>query len=149
MGRPGGTLPCLVPSPPRPALTPKTAERLPTWELTDRRSQSPPFTKSLLFSISLLGKPPHSSIMSMATGKNLQSIPKKVGNVERCGPGPLLRNLGTKGAEPWETERGFGQNVPQPKGRWLYRAGKDPLPTRPTQFPKSLRSPGPGGPPQE
>nr|XP_045232629.1 transmembrane protein 94 isoform X4 [Macaca fascicularis] len=30
-----------------------------------------------LLSISLLGKPPHSSIMSMATGKNLQSIPKK------------------------------------------------------------------------
>ncbi|KAJ6660318.1 hypothetical protein lerEdw1_017741 [Lerista edwardsae] len=28
-------------------------------------------------SISLLGKPPHSSIMSMATGKNLTSIPKK------------------------------------------------------------------------
>uniref|UniRef100_A0A452EJ51 Transmembrane protein 94 n=1 Tax=Capra hircus TaxID=9925 RepID=A0A452EJ51_CAPHI len=35
------------------------------------------FTVSLFFSISLLGKPPHSSIMSMATGKNLQSIPKK------------------------------------------------------------------------
>nr|XP_045014063.1 transmembrane protein 94 isoform X5 [Jaculus jaculus] len=30
-----------------------------------------------LLSISLLGKPPHSSIMSMATGKNLHSIPKK------------------------------------------------------------------------
>ncbi|EHB10775.1 hypothetical protein GW7_04468 [Heterocephalus glaber] len=30
-----------------------------------------------LLSISLLGKPPHSAIMSMATGKNLQSIPKK------------------------------------------------------------------------
>lgn len=30
-------------------------------------------------SISLLGKPPHSSIMTMATGKNLTSIPKKVG----------------------------------------------------------------------
>ncbi|KAM9210912.1 transmembrane protein 94 isoform 7-T8 [Dugong dugon] len=30
-----------------------------------------------LLSISLLGKPPHSSIMSVATGKNLQSIPKK------------------------------------------------------------------------
>ncbi|XP_057357683.1 transmembrane protein 94 isoform X6 [Manis pentadactyla] len=30
-----------------------------------------------LLSMSLLGKPPHSSIMSMATGKNLQSIPKK------------------------------------------------------------------------
>lgn len=31
-------------------------------------------------SISLLGKPPHSSIMTMATGKNLTSIPKKVGS---------------------------------------------------------------------
>ncbi|XP_053938904.1 transmembrane protein 94 isoform X2 [Cuculus canorus] len=30
-----------------------------------------------LLSISLLGKPPHSSIMTMATGKNLTSIPKK------------------------------------------------------------------------
>ncbi|XP_075418327.1 transmembrane protein 94 isoform X1 [Tenrec ecaudatus] len=30
-----------------------------------------------LLSVSLLGKPPHSSIMSMATGKNLVSIPKK------------------------------------------------------------------------
>ncbi|XP_042304372.1 transmembrane protein 94 isoform X7 [Sceloporus undulatus] len=30
-----------------------------------------------LLSVSLLGKPPHSSIMSMATGKNLTSIPKK------------------------------------------------------------------------
>ncbi|XP_036853025.1 transmembrane protein 94 isoform X7 [Manis javanica] len=30
-----------------------------------------------LLSMSLLGKPPHSSIMSMATGKNLQSIPRK------------------------------------------------------------------------
>nr|XP_056713530.1 transmembrane protein 94 isoform X1 [Euleptes europaea] len=30
-----------------------------------------------LLSISLLGKPPHSSIMSVATGKNLTSIPKK------------------------------------------------------------------------
>lgn len=30
-----------------------------------------------LLSVSLLGKPPHSSIMSMATGKNLHSIPKK------------------------------------------------------------------------
>ncbi|XP_038597863.1 transmembrane protein 94 isoform X1 [Tachyglossus aculeatus] len=30
-----------------------------------------------LLSISLLGKPPHSSIMSVATGKNLLSIPKK------------------------------------------------------------------------
>lgn len=42
----------------------------------------PPFTQSLLFSISLLGKPPHSSVMSVATGKNLHSIPKKVGEVE-------------------------------------------------------------------
>jgi len=33
----------------------------------------------LFSSISLLGKPPHSSIMTMATGKNLTSIPKKVG----------------------------------------------------------------------
>lgn len=39
---------------------------------------------TLDFSISLLGKPPHSSIMSMATGKNLQSIPKKV---SKAGPG--------------------------------------------------------------
>ncbi|KAM6050760.1 transmembrane protein 94 isoform 5-T5 [Chlamydotis macqueenii] len=30
-----------------------------------------------LLSVSLLGKPPHSSIMTMATGKNLTSIPKK------------------------------------------------------------------------
>ncbi|XP_045428145.1 transmembrane protein 94 isoform X9 [Pipistrellus kuhlii] len=30
-----------------------------------------------LLSISLLGKPPHSSVMSVATGKNLHSIPKK------------------------------------------------------------------------
>ncbi|XP_077183955.1 transmembrane protein 94 isoform X3 [Paroedura picta] len=30
-----------------------------------------------LLSVSLLGKPPHSSIMSVATGKNLTSIPKK------------------------------------------------------------------------
>lgn len=37
---------------------------------------------TLNFSISLLGKPPHSSIMSMATGKNLQSIPKKVSKAD-------------------------------------------------------------------
>lgn len=37
---------------------------------------------TLNFSISLLGKPPHSSIMSMATGKNLQSIPKKVSQAD-------------------------------------------------------------------
>ncbi|XP_036613430.1 transmembrane protein 94 isoform X7 [Trichosurus vulpecula] len=30
-----------------------------------------------LLSVSLLGKPPHSSVMSVATGKNLLSIPKK------------------------------------------------------------------------
>ncbi|XP_032648821.1 transmembrane protein 94 isoform X3 [Chelonoidis abingdonii] len=30
-----------------------------------------------LLSVSLLGKPPHSSVMSMATGKNLTAIPKK------------------------------------------------------------------------
>lgn len=40
-----------------------------------------PFTH-IDFSISLLGKPPHSSIMSMATGKNLQSIPKKVSKAD-------------------------------------------------------------------
>ena len=45
------------------------------------------FTVSLFFSISLLGKPPHSSIMSMATGKNLQSIPKKVSDTEPMGLG--------------------------------------------------------------
>jgi hypothetical protein len=44
----------------------------------------------LLFSISLLGKPPHSSIMSMATGKNLQSIPKKVSKADLTSQGPLM-----------------------------------------------------------
>lgn len=67
--------------PTNPALTPKTPKRLSTWELGARGSQLLPFTQSLLFSISLLGKPPHSSIMSMATGKNLHSIPKKVSEV--------------------------------------------------------------------
>lgn len=49
------------------------------WDLVD-----PPLTQSLLPSISLLGKPPHSSIMSMATGKNLHSIPKKVSEGALC-----------------------------------------------------------------
>ena len=68
-----------------------------------------PSLKFLLFSISLLGKPPHSSIMSMATGKNLQSIPKKVSNVEPCEPGLFLRNVSMEGAEPWGREGG-GRN---------------------------------------
>lgn len=42
---------------------------------------------TLNFSISLLGKPPHSSIMSMATGKNLQSIPKKVSKADPAHQG--------------------------------------------------------------
>lgn len=91
-----------------------------------------PSLKFLLFSISLLGKPPHSSIMSMATGKNLQSIPKKVSNVEPCEPGLFLRNVGMEGAEPWGREVGLGQgeefhpNFPRPRGRGGTRAGQDP-----------------------
>lgn len=68
-----------------------------------------PSLKFLLFSISLLGKPPHSSIMSMATGKNLQSIPKKVSTVEPGEPGLFLRNVGVEGAEPWGREVGLGR----------------------------------------
>lgn len=116
------------------------------WELGDRGSQSPPFTKSLLFSISLLGKPPHSSIMSMATGKNLQSIPKKVSNVEPCEPRPFLRNVGVWGGETWGRDRGFRQNFPQPEGRWWHRVGKDLLPPGPARFLQGPLSPGPEGP---
>lgn len=106
LGRGGGALPCLVTSPLRPVLIPKIPQRLlPKWESGDRGSQPPPFTKSILFSISLLGKPPHSSIMSMATGKNLQSIPKKVSNGESCEPGLFLRTMGVEGAEPSGRER--------------------------------------------
>lgn len=32
-------------------------------------------------SVSLLGKPPDSSVMTVATGKNLDAIPRKVGSV--------------------------------------------------------------------
>uniref|UniRef100_A0A8C9MB65 Transmembrane protein 94 n=1 Tax=Panthera tigris altaica TaxID=74533 RepID=A0A8C9MB65_PANTA len=53
-----------------------------------------------LLSISLLGKPPHSSVMSMATGKNLQSIPRKVSHVEPCEPGPFLRDGCVEGTGP-------------------------------------------------
>lgn len=98
------------------------------WELGDRRPQSPRFTKSLLFSISLLGKPPHSSIMSMATGKNLRSIPKKVSNVEPCEPGPFLRDGCAEGTEPRGGGRGLRQDFRQPQGRWWRGAGKRPPP---------------------
>lgn len=81
--------------PASPALASKTPQRLPTWELGDGGSQSPRLTESLLFSISLLGKPPHSSIMSMATGKNLQSIPKKVSAVAPVRLG-LSRGMGVQ-----------------------------------------------------
>lgn len=73
--------------PPALPLVLRLPKGFPPWVLGDRGSQSPPFTWSLLFSISLLGKPPHSSIMSMATGKNLLSIPKKVSEAEPASLG--------------------------------------------------------------
>lgn len=83
-------------------------------------------TRPLLFSISLLGKPPHSSIMSMATGKNLQSIPKKVSEAEPVSLG-LAQGLTVRkglGLGEESSQDGVSVTVSPPRGEVGTELGK-------------------------